>query len=290
MRVLLSTPDSLARLHHLTPLAWALRTAGHEVLVAAPPSLTAAVQLTGLVVAEPGPDGLAGFAAAWGAGMVVWDRQAPTAADAARSAGALGVCLRGLADHRTPSAFDDCGADLVVDTTPPPLRSLAAEPDLAMRHIPYDGLTEIPSWLRRKPRRERVYLHGLPRPGVLPALAGLPFEIICATPLDRLPASGVPDNVRVLDAVPFAALAPTCAAVLHSGQSEVVAAAVVAGLVEIDLTTLADDALAERVVAAVRDPGVRDAAAGLRDAAWAMPAPGTVAARLARRVTEGVPA
>jgi UDP:flavonoid glycosyltransferase YjiC (YdhE family) len=221
--------------------------------------------------------------------MVVWDRQAP-AVDAARAAGALGVCLRGLADHRTPTASGDGDADLVVDTVPPSLRALPTEPDLPLRHIPYDGHTEVPSWLRRKPRRERVYLHGLPRPSVLAALAGLPFEIICATPLDRLPASGVPDNVRVLDAVPFAALAPTCAAVLHSGQPEIVLAAVVAGLVQLDLTTLPDDALAERVVHAVRDPEAREAAAGLRDEARAMPAPGAVAAELARRVAEGVPA
>ncbi|MEV8409225.1 hypothetical protein AB0R12_26575, partial [Streptomyces niveus] len=56
MRVLLVAPSSHTRLHHLVPLGWALRTAGHAVLIAARPAFTEAVTATGFVAVAVGTD------------------------------------------------------------------------------------------------------------------------------------------------------------------------------------------------------------------------------------------
>lgn len=54
MRVLICTWGHASHLFPMVPLAWALTTAGHEVRVAAQPSLTAAVENAGLCGAEVG--------------------------------------------------------------------------------------------------------------------------------------------------------------------------------------------------------------------------------------------
>ncbi|MFE7712305.1 activator-dependent family glycosyltransferase [Streptomyces sp. NPDC057486] len=57
MRVLITTSAVNSHLNNLVPIAWALRTAGHEVCVASQPNLTEAIKSTGLTAVAVG-DGL----------------------------------------------------------------------------------------------------------------------------------------------------------------------------------------------------------------------------------------
>jgi UDP:flavonoid glycosyltransferase YjiC (YdhE family) len=306
MRVLLTTPPSTARLHHLTPLAWALRVAGHEVLVAGPSRMTAAIHRTGLVAVDTGQatagehgwpvDSATGatlvdFAGVWKPGLVIWDQRAPAGSVAARAVGGTSVCLRGLGDHLESSDLDAVDWDLVVDSAPESMRVLPAERGLSIRHVPYDGPGVVPSWMRRKPRRTRVYVHHAVDGALLDAVDGLPIEVICAAKMDRIPVdANVPDNVRILDSVPLSALAPTCSAVVHNGQPDAVAAAVYFGLPQLSLTAGRVD-LRARIQRLTADPGAREAAQRLREEAWAMPSPRDVVAELVRsatRTAEGI--
>ncbi|MEU3598620.1 nucleotide disphospho-sugar-binding domain-containing protein [Streptomyces sp. NPDC006798] len=56
MRVLLVTPSAPDRLHALMPLAWALRTAGHETQIAGRPGFMETVTMTGFVAVPVGSD------------------------------------------------------------------------------------------------------------------------------------------------------------------------------------------------------------------------------------------
>ena len=55
MRILISTWGWRSHFYCLVPLAWALQTAGHEVLVATQPGLAPAVDEAGLVAVPLGP-------------------------------------------------------------------------------------------------------------------------------------------------------------------------------------------------------------------------------------------
>ena len=56
MRVLLTTFAHNTHFYNLVPLAWALRTAGHEVRVASQPDLTEAITAAGLTAVPVGTD------------------------------------------------------------------------------------------------------------------------------------------------------------------------------------------------------------------------------------------
>ncbi|MEZ0095636.1 activator-dependent family glycosyltransferase [Streptacidiphilus sp. EB129] len=56
MRVLFATIPEKSHLYCLTPLAWALRAAGHEVRVASAPGFSATVAATGMTAVEVGTD------------------------------------------------------------------------------------------------------------------------------------------------------------------------------------------------------------------------------------------
>jgi glycosyltransferase (activator-dependent family) len=56
MRVLLTTLAATSHLNNLVPLAWALRSAGHEVCVAAQPNLTEAITRAGLTAVAVGEE------------------------------------------------------------------------------------------------------------------------------------------------------------------------------------------------------------------------------------------
>jgi UDP:flavonoid glycosyltransferase YjiC (YdhE family) len=285
MRVLFATPPAPDRLRRLAPLAWALRVGGHEALVAAEPGFAGVINQAGLVAVAAGPDGaglgveqLAAFCSAWQPDVVIWDQGAPGGADAARAVGAASVCLRGTADRLAPVA-----ADLVVDTTLPSLRGSGAGDCLPMRHQPYDGGGVVPSWLGRRPRRDRVYVHHAASPGLLAAVGRLDAEVICAAEITSIPDHlDIPDNVRILDAVGLNVLLPSCSAVLHAGQPEAVAAAVHHGLPQLDVSSAEAELLAgiERLL---HDPDLRAAAQRLRAEAHGMPAPSEVAAELSQR-------
>src|SRR5690348_12329755 len=64
MRILMSTWGWRSHFYCLVPIGWALRAAGHEVLVASHPSMTATIGLSGLPAVPLGRD--LGFAEAFG--------------------------------------------------------------------------------------------------------------------------------------------------------------------------------------------------------------------------------
>ncbi|MEV7175051.1 nucleotide disphospho-sugar-binding domain-containing protein [Streptomyces sp. NPDC093224] len=262
MRVLIATPSLTERLYNLVPLAWALRTAGHEVQVASRPAFTVEVNRTGLVAAPWDGDGLragegaagplARRAAAFRADLLLWDELAPTAGDVAADAGVASV--RVLAPGSAPQARGD--VRLTVDPTPAALRDpSAAAGHRRMRHVPYAGPAEIPAWLRKLPRRRRIAVtlggEKVPVAEVFEALADVDAEVIATLPTERIPeGTAVPDNVRFFDTAPWIALARSSAAVVHDAGVGRMADVLAYGLPQCVLLT--GDAQEETVRAAHR--------------------------------------
>jgi UDP:flavonoid glycosyltransferase YjiC (YdhE family) len=280
MRVLLAAPPSPARLHNLVPLAWALRTAGHDVKIAGQASFTGEILRTGCVAVDLGTAdtesaALAEFADLWRPDVVVSGAQAPVV-----DAGT--VRLLGPLDESGPADFD----------TVPSLRdSSEARP---VRHVPYFGPVVVPEWLRRKPRRSRVLLSltdaTLAGP-VFDAVAGVDAEVLWATDAAGIP-DGVtmPPNVRLVDTAPPAALLPTCSALVHDGDASLALAAATHGVPQLSLT---ETAIGARIATAgagyvgsadgiAELASLSGAATALRDEIAALPAPRELVAALTR--------
>ncbi|MGW5723127.1 nucleotide disphospho-sugar-binding domain-containing protein [Amycolatopsis sp. NPDC003865] len=270
MRVLLAAPSSPARLRNLVPLAWALRTAGHDVKIAGEPSFVGEILTTGCVAADLD---LAEFAELWRPAVVV--------SDATVSVGAGAVRLRGPLDESGPG----------FDTVPPSLRDPVADAR-PIRHVPYFGPVEVPGWLRRKARRSRVLLSltdaALAGP-VFDAVADLDAEVVWATDPASIPAGvTMPPNVRLVDAAPPAAVLPTCTAVVHDGDASLALAAASFGLPQLSLTETPIGARIAAVGAGRVGPAsavaelasLRGAAETLREEIAGLPAPRDVVVEL----------
>ncbi|WP_062346014.1 activator-dependent family glycosyltransferase [Herbidospora yilanensis] len=119
--------------------------------------------------------------------------------------------------------------DFTVDQLP---RSLQVEADglsyVRMRYVPYGGPAVVPGWLREPPRRPRVgFTMGLSATetysgynvdvqDILDHLGELDVEVVATIAAAEQPKlRRVPPNTRVVSYVPWHALAPTCAAVVH---------------------------------------------------------------------------
>src|SRR5438128_1660008 len=113
MRVLMTVPPVPDRLHHLVPLAWALRTAGHEVRVAGPPGFTATINMTGLVAVADDPTE---HARLWRPDVVVRDAGAPEGAAVARAVDARSVRVTGLLTDGDSEGDSDSDADSDTDS------------------------------------------------------------------------------------------------------------------------------------------------------------------------------
>jgi glycosyltransferase (activator-dependent family) len=341
MRVLVTTPAVNSHLYNLVPTAWALRTAGHEVVVATQPNLVEATKRTGLtavavgeelptsrgnldttgnpyglpvditetdpavltldyvrevfrvytdVVCEYTANGamltdLITFARAWRPDMILWDAHNFAAPVLANVLGLPHLRIVPAPDHwarmraifNTLAAAEPGGADPMAEylgtkladhgggdfteemvlgqATLEPIPSwLRVESDAdyrPMRHVPYNGPSVIPGWLRKKPRRRRVCVTlgqtrralgaetsehggGVDIPGLLARLGGLDVEVIATLNADQIPpGTTIPDNVRLFDYVPLNALLPSCAAVVHYGGMGTVNASVVHGVPQV---------------------------------------------------------
>ncbi|MBL3669893.1 DUF1205 domain-containing protein [Streptomyces sp. M2CJ-2] len=304
MRVLFAVPAAPERLHNMVPLGWALRAAGHEVQVAAPPRFAPRVNRTGLVAVEAGPDepapdgalagpdaaaDLAAYLGVWRHDLLVWDSGAPAAAAAAAEHGVPGARLLMPGEEYEDGAGHPAPG-LVLDPTPPSLRTVADSATRPLRHVPYDGPAVLPAWLGRAPKRIRVCLvldgGRTPVAQVLAALPALDAEVVARLAEDRIPpGASVPDNLRLVDELPLSTVLSTCAAVVHDGSSAAAAAALAAGLPQLDLggaesgTALAR--LLERHGAALTaDTGDPDALGGQLGRLLADPALGAAARRL----------
>ncbi|MGP3912330.1 activator-dependent family glycosyltransferase [Nonomuraea sp. 10N515B] len=287
----------------MVPLAWALRTAGHDVRVASQPELTAAITNAGLTAVPVGRDhrlrrflagigrmsaddpmplpfatppeqltkeelthgyrefvqlwcrlvnepmiaDLVDFCRSWRPDLVIWEPVTYAGPIAAAACGAVHARMMWSVDlfTRTRAHFVQiCDEDplaewlekkaghfdeelttgrFTVDNVTPSLRKDfdLHHRYLAMRYVPYNGVSIVPPWLREPPERPRVALtlgtSGISAPvpawELLDALADLDIELVATLPDER----PVPANTRRVDFVPLDALAPTCAAVVHHG-------------------------------------------------------------------------
>ncbi|MDI6105167.1 activator-dependent family glycosyltransferase [Actinoplanes sp. NEAU-A12] len=96
------------------------------------------------------------------------------------------------------------------------------------QYIPYGGPAVVPRWLWAKPEKPRVGLtmgltatevydgYTISMAEVLESLADLDIEIVATVAeAEQAKLPPLPDNVRLVSYVPWHALAPTCAAVIH---------------------------------------------------------------------------
>lgn len=224
------------------------------------------------------------FAKAWRPDLVLWDAHNYAAPVLARALGLPHVRIVPAPDHwarmraiyhelaRAEPGGEDPLADylggklagyggeftedmVVGQATIEPLPSwLRVKADVdyrPVRHVPYNGPSVIPGWLRKKPKRRRVCLTlGQTRralgsessgggdgiAGLLQGIAGLDVEVIATLNANQIPpGTTIPDNVRLFDYVPLNALLPTCAAVVHYGGMGTVNASVVHGVPQVGI-------------------------------------------------------
>jgi UDP:flavonoid glycosyltransferase YjiC (YdhE family) len=236
-------------------------------------------------VAEAMVDGLLAQARAWRPDLVVYDPLTHAGPVVARLLGVPAVRHlfgpditsyltarggAGLGPMLDRLGLDD--VDLVgtatVDACPPGLRIDAATRRLAMRYVPYNGPSEVPSWLLEPPDHPRICLTwGTSTDRLAGRRAFLPDEVVLActkladdrdaelvlaiTPRQRDLVPDLPAGIRVVESVPLDALLPTCRAVIHQGGAGTMLTAVRHGVPQIIVAQLVDQAAnACRVVAA----------------------------------------
>ncbi|WP_344261005.1 activator-dependent family glycosyltransferase [Streptomyces sodiiphilus] len=116
-----------------------------------------------------------------------------------------------------------------IDQIPSSLQLPLSVERLPMRYVPYNGPSEIPSWLRQAPERPRVMLSSgissgalggtfMPIEDILATLGDMDVEVVAALDAGtaaKLPA--VPENTRVVDFVPLHAILPSTSVLIHHG-------------------------------------------------------------------------
>jgi glycosyltransferase (activator-dependent family) len=219
-------------------------------------------------------------------------------------------------------AFDEelVTGQWTIDPLPPLLGTGAPVRRVPVRHVPYNGTAVIWDWMRDPPARPRVCLtlgssnmesfggDYVCVPEMLGALAGLDIEVVAALgAAQREALTDVPGNVRVVESVALHTLLPTCAAIIHHGGFGSYAAALVAGVPQLIVTTPVADhlfrarGLADQgaglylphdsfsaaeflacVSSLVSEPSFRSNAVRLRDLAVALPTPHELVGELVR--------
>jgi len=206
-----------------------------------------------------------------------------------------------------------------IDTCPSSMRLEGTPAGWPMRYIPYNGGVTLPNWLIKPPARPRVCLtlgSVLPGMGIvevfgasLEAIRDCDVEVVACggdTPSTSAP---LPDNVRMVQWVPFSALLPTCAAIVHHGGSGTTFGALAAGVPQVVLPHGADQpwnakAVAERgvglalgvdhanaetirecILRVLDEPAFQKAAVEVRDEIAALPPPSDIVARISQLVS-----
>jgi UDP:flavonoid glycosyltransferase YjiC (YdhE family) len=171
--------------------------------------------------------------------------------------------LAGFA-RRHGLALDELHGRHTVDPCPAALQIPQAPADRAlMRYVPYNGPGAEPSWLRAANGRPRVCLtwgttfgttagHVHPAQRALDALSTMDVDVIVAVaPNQRHLISDVGGGVRVVEAMPLHLLLPGCAAIVHQGGAGTTNTALMSGVPQLVVPTIADEPLnGERVAAA----------------------------------------
>ncbi|GII90686.1 activator-dependent family glycosyltransferase [Sinosporangium siamense] len=220
---------------------------------------------------------------------------------------------------------DMASGHFTIDCLPPSVR-LRFDVDVkyqSMRYVPYNGVAELPRWLREDPERPRVAItlgtSATERVGNLPisvqnvldAVADLDIEVVATLPEEeQAKLTAVPDNTRLVPFVPLDALAPTCSAVINHGGGGTFMTTLVRGVPQLILPFMFDDAMRARRLAAagagmsmekgdvstdtvrtkllalLEQPSYKENAAKLRDEAMSMPSPSDFVPELERLTAE----
>jgi UDP:flavonoid glycosyltransferase YjiC (YdhE family) len=188
---------------------------------------------------------------------------------------------------------------------------------VGLRYVPYGGAASVPAWLQRPPDRPRVALtlgstatevyggYAVPLGDILRAVAELDVELVATVPESERPALGpMPGNVRLVPYVPWHAIVPTCAAVVHHAGLATMATTALHAVPQLALPYHFDQPLLGRLLTSqgagltieppgitgesvregvrrlLTDPRFADRATALRDEIQAMPAPNALARRI----------
>jgi UDP:flavonoid glycosyltransferase YjiC (YdhE family) len=138
---------------------------------------------------------------------------------------------------------------LTLDPCPPALRAGHAHTRQAMRFVPYNGPGEVPDWLPGLPERRRVLVTaGTGRAGADTGLAMVRAVSAALTDVEVLAAIGpvergrLPAGVRTATSVPLHLLLPACTAVVHHGGAGTMLTAMVAGLPQLGVAQMPEQA------------------------------------------------
>ena len=212
-----------------------------------------------------------------------------------------------------------------IDPMPPWQYRPAGPRYVPVRHIPFNPPAPIPDWLAEPRVGDRVCLtlgtsHRDGRGAeasaadLLSAVADIGAEVVATFNAQQLASiPHVPDNVRVVDFVPLAALLPSCSAIVHHGGAGTFATALEcgvpqliipgthwgfqwwgplahanglqqqgAGLFVADADHLTAAALTEDITRVLKDPSFRANAERLRTDILGVPTPNDIVAVLER--------
>jgi UDP:flavonoid glycosyltransferase YjiC (YdhE family) len=233
-------------------------------------------------------DDLVEFALAWRPDLVVFDPLTYAAPIAAQLAGVPAVrhlfgpdvtyFTESLEAWLLQPVLERFGLEQVnlqgtmtVDPCPPSLQfsdTVAPVARRRMRYVPYNGLSEIPTWVWRERDRPRICLTWgtstarlvgedafIPAP-LLAGCARLAAErgaelVLAVTAAQRGLLPDLPAGVRVAASVPLQALLPTCSALVHQGGAGTTLTGLLSGLPQVVVTQLPDQAVnARNLVAA----------------------------------------
>lgn len=165
--------------------------------------------------------------------------------------------------HEGPSALaGEYGLDgipvnghLTIDPCPPAVQIADRLPRQRMRYVPTNGPAVFPAWLREPPRRRRICvtwgttLGNLGRdkmrhvPGLVRALGAVDAEIVLAVLDEHRPLfMDLPPNVVACGHIAIDLVLPTCAAIVHQSGGGTAMTAIVHGVPQLLVPTVADQA------------------------------------------------
>ncbi len=125
---------------------------------------------------------------------------------------------------------EDVVGQWTIDQIPGSLQLPLSVDRVPVRYLPYNGPSEIPSWVSEPPARPRVVLTSgvsaraalggtfMPLADMIRTLGEMDIEVVAAVPPEEVEAlDSVPDNTRLVDFVPLHALLPGASVLIHHG-------------------------------------------------------------------------